>query len=213
MKASIALWTREWAEIRGWPFCFYKKTSGTNDKAKEYALRKKVIKKKLFITADQTKGRGRGNRVWINSDMMLSWSYTLNKAPQPVTTSLMGEALLSALKQVWGGRPFRIKKPNDIYAGDKKMAGLLVEVVNKGLLHHLVVGVGMNVFTSPVSLYSSKEHLSYPKNTLSNKYTHLSAHIKTKDITKSHWFMFLDEWQGQIDQKLAMCTLPSVPPL
>ncbi len=212
MKKNTALWVKEWAEIRGWPFLFYRETNSTNDQAKEYALGNKAGKQKLFIAESQTRGRGRGNKIWINSDMMLSWSYTLNKAPQPVTTSLMAEALLSALEHVWGEGDFRIKKPNDIHAGDKKMAGLLIEVVNKGPLHHLIVGVGMNVFKAP-SLYSPKKknRLGHPQNISSSKYTHLSAHVQREDITKTHWFMFLDEWQRQIARKLALCTLPSTP--
>ena len=190
MKNNIALWTKEWAKLRPYPFLFYHQITSTNDKAKEKAFSEKAVQARLFIAERQSQGRGRGNKTWMHSDMMLSWSFTLKKAPQPKTTELMGFALHSALERVWGKGTFKIKKPNDIYANGKKMAGLLVEVVNKGPLHELIVGVGMNVWTHP----------------LAGPWTHLAEHIKKPNITQRHWFLFLDEWQSQIEQILPLCT-------
>ena len=139
----------------------------------------------LFIAKSQTRGRGRRSRHWINSDMMISWSYIVKQAPQPIITSLMGEALHKALKNSWEESPFKIKKPNDIYINNKKLAGLLVEVVNKGSLHQLVIGVGMNVFSHPSSGF----------------FTHLQEHVQKK-ITERKWSLFLDEWYKQIYSSL-----------
>ena len=189
MTSLIAQWTKKWAEKRDYPFIFYTQTTSTNDKAKEYFNDKKKNTPSLFITEIQTQGRGRKNRQWINSDMMISWSYTLKKAPQPVTTSLMGLALYKALKKSWKDCPFKIKEPNDIHINNRKIAGLLIEVVNKGTLNQLIIGVGMNVFTHPPS----------------GPFTHLQEHIKHKEVTEKDWSSFLDEWNKQINKKIKFC--------
>ena len=189
MNSLIAHWTKKWAEQTNQAFIFYTETTSTNDKAKEFSPDKQKHKNFLFITKSQTKGRGRRKRKWINSDMMVSWSYSLKQAPQPITTALMGLALYIALKNSWKDCPFNIKKPNDIYIKNKKMAGLLIEVVNKGSLHQLIIGAGMNVLTHPPG----------------GSFTHLQENIKKTKITEKHWIAFLNEWQKQINEKIRIC--------
>ena len=184
----IAQWSKKWAEQQKQSYVFYKSTSSTNDRAKEY-LNEKALPS-LFIAVLQTQGRGRKKRKWINSDMMLSWCYLLNKAPQPVTTKLMGNALYLSLKKSWKNCLFHIKPPNDIYISGKKMAGLLIEVVSKGHKHLLIVGTGMNVFSHPES----------------SKFTHLQEHIETS-ITEKDWIYFMTEWKNQMKQQLPFCFL------
>ena len=193
MEDNIALWTKKWAESYPYPFLFFQQTTSTNDKAKEQVFSDKSPPHRLFIAESQTKGRGQGHKTWCQSDMMLSWSWTLKKAPQPKTTKLMGIALHSALKCVWPSVDFNIKKPNDIYVNGKKMAGLLVEVVNQGPLHELIIGAGMNVLTHP----------------LSGPWTHLAAYIQKANMTQRHWFLFLNEWLKQIEQVIPHCTVIS----
>ena len=190
MPSLIAQWTKTWAEKRNYPFIFYTQTTSTNDKAKEYfATNKRIHPSLLFITESQTRGRGRRNQQWINSDMMISWSYALEKAPQPVTTTLMCTALYKALKNSWKNCPFNIKEPNDIFIKNKKMAGLLIEAINKGALQQLIIGVGMNIFTHPPS----------------GPFTHLQEHITQKNITERNWMLFLDDWNKQINKQIKFC--------
>ncbi|MDE0119322.1 MAG: hypothetical protein OXM55_04855 [Bdellovibrionales bacterium] len=146
----------------------------------------------LFIAEFQTKGRGRKNRKWINSDMMTSWSHSLKQAPQPITVELMGQALCDALSLSWPSCPFRIKKPNDIYIKNKKMAGLLVEVVNKGNWYQLIIGLGMNVLTHPPSPC----------------FTDLKKHVAKESITEKKWILFLDEWYKNRNAQIKKCVIP-----
>ena len=181
----VASWTRKWAEKRKQPFLFYAQTTSTNDRAKEHLKYKHF----LFITELQTKGRGRKNRKWINSDMMTSWSYSLSQAPQPITVELMGQALFEALSRSWPACPFIMKKPNDIYIKNKKIAGLLVEVVHKGNLHQLIIGLGMNVLTHPPSPL----------------FTDIQEHLSKENITEEKWMMFLDEWYKNMNTQIKKC--------
>ena len=183
--SPIAQWTKAWAEQRDKEYVFYSETSSTNDSAKQGSFEKE----KIFIAEQQTQGRGRGDRKWINSDLMITWGFVLTKPPQPVTVHLMAEALYIALTTVFSPKEdiFIIKKPNDIFIQNKKMAGILIEVVNKGLLHKLIIGAGMNVFSHP-------DHQAIC----------LQKHIK-QEISKKNWFYFMDEWQKQIKEKIPHC--------
>ena len=184
----IARWIKNWAENRNHPFISYTKTTSTNDQAKEYCTDKQEHKQLLFITELQTKGRGRRNKKWMNSDMMISWSYILDKAPQPVTTKLMGIALHTSLKSIWKECSFKIKQPNDIHVNNKKMAGILIEATNQGSLHQLIIGAGMNVFTHPDG----------------GLFTHLKEH--TKEVNEKKWFSFFDKWREEIKKTIPACT-------
>ena len=195
----VAQWTKAWAEHRDQEYVFYSETSSTNDSAKQSSFEKE----KIFIAERQTQGRGRGDRKWINSDLMITWGFVLKKPPQPVTVHLMAEALCTALTTVFSPKEdiFIIKKPNDILIQNKKMAGLLIEVVNKGCLHRLIIGAGMNVFSHP-----DKDTLSDKASSVSKRrsLTCLQKHIK-KEISKNNWFYFMDEWQKQIKEKIPHC--------
>ena len=192
---DIACWTKAWAKGAYFPFVFYKQISSTNALAKEQAFLKPAGPPpfayyegaKLFIAESQTKGRGTKGRTWQNSDMMLSWSFLVQKAPQPNTTKIMGHALLKTLQTIWPKVGFQVKAPNDILIDGKKLAGILVEVVSKGQdKHRLIIGVGMNVFSHPLIKGIST--------------THLSEHID--GIYKNEWACFLNTWLKQIQKSL-----------
>lgn len=179
-------WCREWAALRGLTYWFAQQTTSTNDKARQlYKTCQGPAQAcpRLIITTHQSQGRGRRGRVWKNSDMMLSWTFPQSRVPQPVTTELMAQALWEALKSTWKNLNISIHPPNDIYCEEKKMAGLLTEVLSCGDRHLLIVGGGMNVFSHPDS------------------FTHLQAHLK-ENITRSEWFLFMQEWYKHIQQAL-----------
>ena len=176
----IAQWTREWTELKKYPFIYYTSTNSTNDESKTAFDNKKNIV--LFIAEFQAQGRGRQKNKWLNSDMMLSWSFPVKQPPQPDISKLMGLVLYSALKKTWPSVNFTFKLPNDIYINTKKLAGLLIEVVTKGDQHQLIIGTGMNV-------------LKHPKNT---PFTHLAQHLPKEQVSKTHWFSFMNNWNDEI---------------
>ena len=110
--------------------------------------------------------------------MMLSWSFPFKKAPQPALSEQMGSVLCSSLKSIWPLVNCTLKLPNDIYINNKKLAGLLIEVISKGEQHRLIMGVGMNVFQHP----------------LDTPFTHLMQYVPEKEINKDKWFSFMNHW-------------------
>ena len=68
-----------------------------------------------------------------------------------------------ALKKTWQDLEISFKAPNDLYLNDKKLAGLLMEVLSQGSKRAFILGLGLNVFKSPKNLPASclKDQVKY----------------------------------------------------
>jgi BirA family biotin operon repressor/biotin-[acetyl-CoA-carboxylase] ligase len=104
------------------------------------------------VRADvQSAGRGRTGKHWV-SDPGGLWLSAVLPCPGPrerwATLPLAaGWALIAALNDL-GVSDLRLRWPNDILVGRRKLAGLLVE---RHTADTAVVGIGLNVFNSPES--------------------------------------------------------------
>ena len=174
-KNLIIPWTQEWVLKKHIPHIFLKKTSSTNDTAKQA----KPSAQPLFIFCQtQAKGRGQGKNLWEDSDFMASWTWKQPHSPPYDFSLLVGQSLHQVLKQVWPHPPWRFKAPNDIYIQDKKIAGILIEVLSSKNFSHTIIGIGINVFTIPKKISSAG-------------YIHQHTSVQQKC-----WFLFLDLfWQ------------------
>ncbi|MFW9889147.1 MAG: biotin--[acetyl-CoA-carboxylase] ligase [Candidatus Thorarchaeota archaeon] len=119
----------------------------TNAVAKQHVLEGES--EGLVVVADkQTQGRGRYNRVWVSPKGSLYLSIVLqpriNESLSPLLGLLMGCASASAIMKM-GVIPVRLKWPNDILVGRKKIGGILSELVMDGeQVKGVVLGVGIN---------------------------------------------------------------------
>jgi BirA family transcriptional regulator, biotin operon repressor / biotin---[acetyl-CoA-carboxylase] ligase len=109
-----------------------------------------------FVTTEQTAGRGRRHRPWIApcGNLASSVLETIEVAPAVAATLgfAAGLALEAALRAVAGPASvkFSLKWPNDVLAGQAKLAGILLEaeaIPGKGLA--VVVGMGTNIIAAP----------------------------------------------------------------
>ncbi len=107
----------------------------------------------VLVTEHQTAGRGRLDRVWVTPPQAaLTFSFLL--APDRVPTErwpwlplLVGIAVSEAVRAVTGVE-CELKWPNDVLVGEKKVAGILVERIERPAGAAAVVGVGLNVTTA-----------------------------------------------------------------
>jgi BirA family biotin operon repressor/biotin-[acetyl-CoA-carboxylase] ligase len=110
----------------------------------------KKVEGMLVITQHQTLGRGQMGKVWESEKgMNLTFSLLLKPALQ-----LNNQFLLSKVVSIGiinflidlGIKNVCIKWPNDIYVGDNKIAGVLIENTVKGnQIENCIVGIGLNV--------------------------------------------------------------------
>ena len=151
MKNSpIPLWSKIWAKERQLPHFFFSSTKSVNDSAKEAVFKGSAFPT-LFITSEQTGGRGRHQRVWENSDLMMSWLWEGKGGPSTVSglDEKFARDLLYSVQKVWPSLSWKLKKPNDLYLQNKKIAGILLEILDQNSRRALVSGLGFNVFSHP----------------------------------------------------------------
>ena len=104
----------------------------------------------VVLAEEQTAGRGRFGRKWhsekssgIYSSIILRPK--LSPADAPAITLMAGLAVHRALTAATG-LTFDIRWPNDLMVHGKKVSGILTEMsAELGCLHHVVLGIGVNV--------------------------------------------------------------------
>ncbi len=108
----------------------------------------------VICAGAQTGGVGRHGRNWSSPPGNLYWTALLDdSADIPRDAGLAfaaGLAIIDALAAI-GVPPgrLRLKWPNDVLLDGRKLAGLLVEASVSGARARTIVGIGINVATSP----------------------------------------------------------------
>jgi BirA family biotin operon repressor/biotin-[acetyl-CoA-carboxylase] ligase len=156
-----------------------------------------------FVTSEQTAGRGRRHRPWIapRGNLASSILEVIDVSPAVAATLgfAAGLALDAALRQVSvevSLRParsdemqFALKWPNDMLAGQKKLAGILLEaetVTDNRLA--VVVGIGTNVVAAP-------EGTPYPATSLAALGVDISAEELFAALSDA-WVEFRGIWDN-----------------
>lgn len=103
----------------------------------------------LVIADQQTAGRGRSGARWASAPGVGLW-ITLIERPEDssgieVLSIRVGIRAARAL-DIFAAEPIRLKWPNDLYVGDGKLAGILIEARwRDSRLEWVAVGIGINV--------------------------------------------------------------------
>jgi BirA family biotin operon repressor/biotin-[acetyl-CoA-carboxylase] ligase len=103
----------------------------------------------LVLTGRQTSGRGRGSNRWFSSDGALTFSLVVDgRTCPPEHWSLLalatGLGVCEALEDLFLAGLFAVKWPNDVYLGQQKICGILVEAPSQSE-RRAVIGIGVNV--------------------------------------------------------------------
>ncbi len=128
----------------------------------------------FVVVADfQSEGRGQGKNKWESEAgknllfSILLYPKHIFATEQFIISQIVSLAISEVLSELLP--KIKIKWPNDIYAGDRKIAGILIENTIQGsIINRTIVGIGLNVnqtsFSSnapnPVSLkqITTKSH-------------------------------------------------------
>lgn len=129
--------------VAAWARVHMEETASTNDVCK-------TLPPWSAVTADvQTRGRGRFGRAFVSGRGGL-WISASLPAPGPTEVwagfSLRVGACLVGHFRSLGLNAARLRWPNDILCGARKLAGLLIEQSASGTM---IVGLGVNVFNEP----------------------------------------------------------------
>lgn len=104
----------------------------------------------------QSAGRGRRGRDWIapfGGAICLSLGWLFPEPPRQLSalSLAVGVAVLRALER-FDARDIRLKWPNDVLVGSRKLGGILCELrAEAGGPAHVVIGVGLNVRLSALA--------------------------------------------------------------
>ena len=112
----------------------------------------------LVIAEEQQAGRGRGGRAWRSAPRTGIWM-TLLERPQGAdgldVLSLRVGVRLAPVLERWTTGPVRLKWPNDLFVGQQKLAGVLIEARWRGARADWVaIGVGINLVSDPDEIES-----------------------------------------------------------
>ncbi len=132
----------------------------------------------LLAAEEQTAGKGRMEHSWHSTPYeSLTFSFLCeNRFPKKPGWITLG----AAMSVVWAvdrllGRSTRLKWPNDVYANGKKLAGVLAQAFHMPEGPLVVVGIGINVNSTPESLSDAGDHAPACLRDIENKPVDRSA--------------------------------------
>jgi BirA family biotin operon repressor/biotin-[acetyl-CoA-carboxylase] ligase len=149
---------------------YHKELVSTNDRLAEMLRSEDLAEGTIIQAGYQSHGKGHSGNIWQSAaDKNLLFSVLLKPSflspdRQFDLTKIVCLALQDLLQVHCSGS--RIKWPNDMFVGDRKIAGILIENVLQGnFMQHSIAGVGLNVnqsefdpaITSPTSLSIEKK--------------------------------------------------------
>ena len=133
----------------GRPLYAYGEIGSTSDLLKDLAAAG-ATEGTAVIALGQSRGRGRRERVWHSPPGRGLYLSVLLRPDWPAAEAgwlavLGGLAVAQALER-HGVAGVAIKHPNDVMAGGRKIAGILIEPrLGGGRIEHAVVGIGVNL--------------------------------------------------------------------
>ncbi len=166
-----------------------KQVTSTNEHLLQLSVKEKLPEGTVVIADSQTCGRGLGNNAWEsepNQNLTFSiilYPLSVKASEQFIVSKVLSLAVYDFVSQYIPG--VSIKWPNDVYVGDKKIAGMLIENFIEGTyLVKTIAGIGLNInqehFTSKALNPVSIRQLTGKNYFLDSCFTDLYAHIANR---------------------------------
>ncbi|MBK9984741.1 MAG: biotin--[acetyl-CoA-carboxylase] ligase [Saprospiraceae bacterium] len=146
----------------------YETLDSTNKESQRLLVSGQKLHGSAILALDQTEGRGQYGRSWFSEpgnhlaiSIILQPDYMLVE-DLPLLSLKTSIAVVRSLSFFAPELKPLIKWPNDIYVGNLKLAGILIEnSISSSKVQHSIIGIGMNVNESafpsdlpnPISLF------------------------------------------------------------
>jgi BirA family biotin operon repressor/biotin-[acetyl-CoA-carboxylase] ligase len=134
-------------ELSGMDIVGFNSVESTQKVAREFIADGKNCHKMVIMAKEQTGGFGRLEREWFSPKGGV-WISIIFQKPIPVEL-IQGFSIRYGLylaSFAISGVDLKVRWPNDLMIGDKKVGGILTEFSSKGnKLNHLIIGLGLNV--------------------------------------------------------------------
>ena len=131
-------------------FDYLSTVTSTNDYLRDFIEAKEP---RIVVANEQTRGKGRYGRKWLSlAGQGLYVSYLLYpgwEVEQSFFLNIISAlAVTEAIRGIGGAAlPVRLKKPNDILIGEKKVCGILSEMGSlNDRVDWAIVGIGVNLY-------------------------------------------------------------------
>ena len=135
-------------------------------------IKKNIIQPTLITSKRQSKGRGRMGKKWhsLKGNLFFSIFFEINEKKIDFKQySKLNAYLIRKVLSKYILKKIIIKWPNDLLIEQKKVCGILQEIINHEKKKFIIVGVGINTLTSPVIFKSKTTNLlSYSKKKVDN---------------------------------------------
>ena len=129
----------------------------TNTEAQRLLKKKKISSPLWIVAEEQTSGKGRGENKWVSNKgnlfASLIFPISFNLKNLPILSCAVSLATFECLEFFIKDDQFlKIKWPNDILFKDSKLSGILIENLLSADLNYSIIGIGINVNSSPFKL-------------------------------------------------------------
>ena len=177
-----------------WVIQTMESTTSTNDLAKLYANQNSTTPA-IFISEEQTAGRGRLGRKFVSPSktglyISLCLFPTIALEDLSLITCATAVACVETLEELTG-KSLNIKWVNDLFYQDKKVGGILTEVISdfeSQQVQSLIVGMGINLIENPKSF--PEELHSIVGSIFSSK-----TEYNNSSFNRNHFIaQFLEKW-------------------
>jgi len=131
----------------------FKSVKSTNDKAIKLIQSGKHMSG-LVMSESQTKGRGTMSKKWVfkKGNIFISIFFKVNFTKIKIENFLIiNTTIIKNILGYYVKKIINIKYPNDLLIEDKKICGILQEVVEYKNDKFLITGIGINTIASPTS--------------------------------------------------------------
>ena len=129
----------------------FKSVKSTNDKALKL-IQKHKHNSGFIISEKQTKGRGTMGKKWASSkgNIFISVFFKVDFTKFKIENFLIINAkIIKKILKNYTRKTIKIKKPNDLLIENKKICGILQEVVEYNNKKFLITGIGINTIIAP----------------------------------------------------------------